>query len=467
MRLRVAFATLGCKLNQLETESLADAFAASGAEVVAATPEAAAESFDLLVLNTCTVTSKAEQKARRIVRQALTARAGAAAIVTGCYAQVEAEAISALGERVFAVRGDAKDSLLGLPAFLADQWDGHGDLAESLREWSAGTGPGAGGDRFAFEPSAFSFHSRPSLKVQDGCDNRCSYCRVCIARGGSVSLDPERALERARALEAGGAAEIALTGINLSQYRCKGLGFPGLLEFLIAGTERVAFRLSSYEPDMVDEAFLAAFANARVRPHVHLAVQSGADPVLAAMGRRYRRDRALAAVRALRAAKRDPFIGADFIVGFPGETDGDALATVELAEECDFSWIHAFRFSPRPGTRAAGLSGRVPERVAGERARALAALARRGKQAYAARWTGVAVEAVLEGTERDDEDEGISIRAFSDEAPSSATSENYLKLRLRSVPEGSRAGQAIVCRIESTCAEAGHYDCIAEYLHDI
>jgi threonylcarbamoyladenosine tRNA methylthiotransferase MtaB len=448
MPLRVAFATLGCKLNQLESESLAAAFAAAGAELVAAEPADASESFDLLVLNSCTVTSKAEQKARRLVRQALAANPRAAAIVTGCYAQVEAGAIAALGDRVFVVGGDAKDSLLGLPGYLAEVWGGRGDLADALRDWSAGAGSGVGGDRFAFEPATFAFHSRPSLKVQDGCDNRCSYCRVCIARGPSVSLAPELALERARALEARGAAEIVLTGVNLSQYRWGELGFPGLLEALIAGTERVAFRLSSYEPDRIDEAFVAAFAKARVRPHVHLAVQSGADPVLAAMGRRYRRGRVLEAVRALRGARRDPFIGADLIVGFPGETDEDARATLELAEECDFAWIHAFRFSPRPGTKAANLPGRVPERVAGERARELAVLARRGKAAYAARWSGAELEAVFEG---------------SDEA----TSENYLKLLLRGVAEGARAGQALVCLFESRCAAAQPYDGVAKYLHNI
>jgi threonylcarbamoyladenosine tRNA methylthiotransferase MtaB len=474
MRLRVAFRTFGCKLNQLETESLADAFARAGAEIVGAEGAAAgtgtAEAVDLVILNTCTVTSKAEQKARRVLRQDLAGHPRSAAIVTGCYAQVEVAAVAALHERVLVVGGDGKDALLGLPGWLADNWDGHGDILDALREWkSAGGGAAAPSaaalGRFAFEPSAFAFHSRPSLKVQDGCDNGCAYCRVRIARGSSVSLDPETVLERARALEAQGKAEIVLTGVNLSQYRHSGLDFALLLERLVAGTESVAFRLSSYEPDRVDEAFLEAFAHPRVRPHVHLAVQSGADPVLAAMGRRYRRDRVIGAVRALRAAKGDPFIGADLIVGFPGETEADADATLALAQECDFAWIHAFRFSPRPGTKAASMPGHVPERIAGVRARALAERAHHGKETYASRWEGAEVRAVLEGHGgADDEDERLLVEAGT-AVPVYATSENYLKLRLREVPESLRAGQAVVCRIDPQRSTEGEFDRYALYLH--
>jgi len=482
MRLRVAFRTLGCKLNQLETESLADAFARSGAEIVrpelvcrsgdAVTGESeapAARAADLLVLNTCTVTSKAEQKARRVLRQALAARPDSAAIVTGCYAQVDAAGVAALHERVVVVSGDSKDSLLELPAWLADNWDGHGDLANALREWSGEgeVGGARAGVRFAFEPSSFVFHSRPSLKVQDGCDNRCAYCRVCIARGPSVSLDPETVVARARALEEAGKAEIVLTGVNLSQYCWGDMGFPGLLERLVAETERVAFRLSSYEPDKVDGPFLAVFSHPRVRPHLHLAVQSGADPILAAMGRRYRRDGVRAAVRALRAARGDPFIGADLIVGFPGESNEDAAATLDLAQACDFAWIHAFCFSPRPGTKAAGLPHRVPERVAGERAQTLALLARRGKEAYAARWIDAEVEAVLEGAASRDDDEASTLAEPVPTRPSYATSENYLKLRLRAVPENARPGQAVACRVEILRGEDRDVDGEAIYLHSI
>jgi threonylcarbamoyladenosine tRNA methylthiotransferase MtaB len=379
MNLKVEFRSLGCKLNQLETESVADAFREAGALVLGCANGAGDGGFaNLVVVNTCTVTSKAEQKARHIARVALAGESGAALILTGCYAQMDPEGLEAIHERILALPGEDKDALLGLAAWLGDNWQGHGDLMQALREWRSGLG-GRRADRFAFQPERFAFHSRPALKIQDGCDKRCAYCRVCLARGPSVSLPAAVALERARSLEASGKAEIVLSGVNLSQYRDGELGFPGLLRLLIEGTSTIAFRVSSFEPDRVDGDFLEAFAHSRVRPHAHLAVQSGSDPLLGRMGRGYRAAVVLAAVEGLRRVKGDPFIACDLIAGFPGETDADFAATLDLVRSCAFAWIHAFPFSARPGTKAYGMAQRVPERVAGERVDVLGALAREGK----------------------------------------------------------------------------------------
>ena len=447
MILNASFRSLGCKLNQLETESLADAFRAAGARVLGSRAEGDDEvegrGADLVLVNTCTVTSKAEQKARRIARAALAANPGAAVLLTGCYAEMDAPGLEALHERIVALPGADKDALLGLAAWLADNWQGHGDLAEALREWRAGLGARSA-DRFAYKPERFRFHSRPALKVQDGCDNRCTYCRVCLARGPSASLPATEALERARDLAASGAAEIVLTGVNLSQYRDGGLGFAGLLRLLVAGTSGVAYRVSSFEPDRVDAEFLEVFADPRVRPHAHLPVQSGSDPVLARMARPYRRARVLEAVAALRRVRGDPFIACDLIAGFPGETEAEFASTLELARECDFAWIHAFPFSARPGTKAWELRPRVPERIAGERVEALTALARAGKAGYAARWLGSELAAVVE----------------SGGPPPHGTSENYLKLRFEEPAIIPAPGQAIRCILIDTCA-SGEVDAIA------
>ena len=437
MPLRVAFHTLGCKLNQLETESFADSFARKGAIVLPFDSDGAGA--DLVVINTCTVTGKAEHKARRAIRLALVANPEAVVLITGCYAQVEAEALGELDARALVLSGSAKDAVLGLPAWLASRRDS-ADLLSELREWLTGVcGLGSGadrgaGDRFAYNPGSFAFHSRPALKVQDGCDNACTFCRVRIARGRASSLAAGEVLARARALEDAGRAEIVLTGVNLSQYRDDELDLPGLLRLLVAGTERVAFRLSSYEPDRIDSSFLDAFAHPRIRPHLHLAVQSGADPVLAGMGRRYRRSDVLGAVSALRRVRNDPFIAADFIAGFPGETDADAAATLELARECDFAWIHAFRFSARPGTTAASLPGQLRKNLSSERAENLSSLGKAGRKAYVDRWIGAEVSAVLENAR--------------DSSATGATTDNYLRLMVRGLPEGLRPGQAMECLIE-------------------
>lgn len=487
--LRVAFQTLGCKLNQLETESVADRFLATGAKIVPFHEEA-----DLYVVNTCTVTSKAEQKARHDIRAALAKVPHAVVVATGCYAQMEPGALAALGERVIVIPGDLKASLLALAEWLSENWQGHGELLHAVQQWqeeiqsaagvaaagtplaamnasaAAGTSLGAlPTDRFAFNPERFAMHSRPALKIQDGCNNRCAYCRVCLARGPSVSLPAQEALARVRKLEQAGKAEVVLTGVNLAQYRDSALGldFSGLLAFLIQGTERINFRISSYEPESIDDAFLAVFANTRVRPHMHLSVQSGCTETLRRMARPYSAERVRRAVLDLRASRHDPFLAADIIAGFPGETDAEFEQTFSLLSELDFAWIHAFPFSPRPGTRAADMKPRIPERIAGERIARLIALAHSGKQSYIERWIGREVEMVVEhegfgqdGAEQFDqaltrrnadahrglpkvgqpEADGISVIAAHSNVRIIGTTENYLKAEAVQKGSGRQSG---------------------------
>jgi threonylcarbamoyladenosine tRNA methylthiotransferase MtaB len=490
---RVAFQTFGCKLNQLETESLADEFRRKGASIVALEDEA-----ELYVLNTCTVTSKAEQKARRLIRSLLGEHPASFALVTGCYAQLESEALAALSEegRLLVVKGEDKSSILGLADFLGEACGSPAEMPELIRRWrrdgyiahdgyvardgefsvdargAGGSSPAAPSSPFDFEPESFAFHSRPSLKIEDGCNNRCSYCRVCLARGKAVSLEAPEVLARLRRLEEAGAPEAVLAGVNLSHYESGGLNFSGLLRYLLDGTSRISLRLSSYEPDRVDAEFLEVFAEPRIRPHVHFAIQSGSDSVLARMGRAYRHDDVLASCEALRRARRDPFLACDLITGFPGETEAEFADTARLAEELGFAWIHAFPFSPRPGTKAFDMSPRVPERVSGERAAVLGELGRKGRAAYIERWLGAEVGAVLEkGPVGEDEEASSRPRPLSgalDRLPSSlsrapsslsrATSENYLKL-LVALPEGDSAkfhpGNEVRCRIRPLPAHAG------------
>jgi threonylcarbamoyladenosine tRNA methylthiotransferase MtaB len=444
--LRVAFQTLGCKLNQLETESVADRFLAAGAEIVPFHIPA-----DLYVVNTCTVTSKAEQKARHDIRVALAKAPHAVVVATGCYAQMEPGALAALGERIVVISGDLKASLLSLARWLSDNWQGHGELLHAVLEWQTELeGDMLSLDRFAFHPERFAMHSRPALKIQDGCDNRCSYCRVCLARGPSVSLPAREALARVRGLEEAGKAEVVLTGVNLAQYRSDGLDFAGLLAFLIKETNSIKFRISSYEPERVDEAFLAAFANSRVRPHMHLSVQSGCTDTLRRMVRPYEAEQIRRAVRSLRVARDDPFLAADIIAGFPGETDAEFEATFDLLSELDFAWIHAFPFSPRPGTRAAAMRPHIPERVAGERVERLLALAGRGKHAYIQRWLGREVEMVVE-------------RETADAPRIIGTTENYLKAEVVTDSIGGmRPGEAVKIMIHDA-SKRGHAE-ITAYL---
>ncbi len=440
MALRVAFRTFGCKLNQAETDSIANSFVRAGALIVDAESTA-----DVVIFNTCTVTSKAEQKARREMRLALRRNPESVAIVTGCYAELDQEAVSAIAPRTLVIPGSKKDHVRAIAAGLVSAALEGLDVLDEARRLSSELS-GRTPDPFAFVPGDARFHTRVQLKIQDGCSNRCAYCRVCLARGRSVSLEPDEALARAAALEASGVAEIVLTGVNLSQYRSGGLDLPGLLEHLIRGTSSVAFRVSSYEPDRVDDAFVRAFALPRVRPHLHLSVQSGSDRVLGAMGRHYTRDQVLRAADAVRAARSDPFIGADIILGFPGESDEDFAATIDVLRRLDPAWVHAFTFSPRPGTRAFDMKPRVPERVAVARAAVVQALAEEGKSRFAARRLGAIVRAVADAHEGIEADEGHGAIV--------ATSAEYLKLLIGGVPAGFRG--EFSCLVDSAATPGAH-----------
>jgi threonylcarbamoyladenosine tRNA methylthiotransferase MtaB len=303
------------------------------------------------------------------------------------------------------------------------------------------------GGPFAFNAGDFSFHSRPSLKIQDGCDHACSYCRVNLARGKCVSLGPETALLRLRELEDRGYGEAVLTGVNINQYRYAAgpesmpagapLDLGGFLNFLLRGTSRIALRLSSLEPEGLTPEFLAVLKNPRIRPHFHLSIQSGSGEILRRMRRWYTPEDAAAAIGELRSCRDDPFIACDIITGFPGETEAEFERTYEFCKNLDFAWIHAFPYSRRPGTEAAAFRPPVSERDATARVEALMDLARKGRAGYIRRWLGKTVEALTEVS-------GNKTAPYT-----RAVSENYLKLAIPNSgnPGGLPPGKVLSCRI--------------------
>ncbi|MFP3042732.1 tRNA (N(6)-L-threonylcarbamoyladenosine(37)-C(2))-methylthiotransferase MtaB [Treponema primitia] len=443
--------TLGCKLNQIEGESIAEAFSREGFSV------SAGDFADILVINTCTVTSKSEQKARRLIRKALKDNPGSCIIVTGCYAQLEADGIAALAEgeprRLFVLTGDHKTFLLDLPRYLRDTLDtGLSQALERFLEQGRAEAPRDPLDPFRFNVTDFSFHSRPFMKIQDGCNHACSYCRVSLARGPSVSLDAETLLSRLRALEDAGHGEAVLTGVNLNQYCSAGLDLGGILEYLLANTQTIALRLSSLEPDGMTEPFLRILSNRRIRPHFHLSIQSGSPQILERMRRSYGPATVENAVRRLRTLREDPFLACDIITGFPGETPGEFAKTHELCRQAGFAWIHAFPYSRRPGTEAWNFTESVPEREAVSRVESLINLARQGRAAYIGRWSGKTVEAIAE-----DGRQGAAMIALS---------ENYLKLCLSPQPGQPLPppGTVLQCRVLGLPKPAEpHFDAIAEF----
>ena len=448
---KVHFETLGCKLNQIESESAARAFEENGfsAELKPCTSSCEPDTETVLcIVNTCTVTTKAEQKARRIIRLLLEKFPASSVLVTGCYAEVEPAEIRAINERVAVLAGKKKDFLVELPALINKY------LSENVKESSAfspvsftsflqsvSDASVLKNSVFRLATDTFKYHSRASIKIQDGCNNNCAYCRIHFARGKSVSLAAEEVLSRVAALEKAGQAEVVLTGVNLSQYVSKAgeksFRFADLLEYLLANTERINFRISSLYPDIVDEKLCAIIKSPRVRPHFHLSVQSGSDRILTLMKRPYNSERVTGAAEMLRKAKPGCFLACDIIAGFPGETDEDFQLTMDVMKKADFTWIHAFPFSPRPGTEAYSMKPKVPESVSKKRVAVLTEFASNQKREYISRFIGKERAAIVEKRRMPD------FRAVTD---------NFLHIRLEKSPlfdAESLGGTEVLVRIDS------------------
>ena len=423
--MRVAFPVFGCKLNQSESEALASAFRSQGFFIVSPFEDA-----DLYIVNTCAVTSKSEQKARRIMRKLSREHEHAVLIITGCYAQLERESLQNLVPRGVILPHEEKDMLLDLPGFLAQSQPPYSSrgILSFLSENDRNTPR----DQrvFRFRNDEYSYHSRCFVKIQDGCDNRCSYCIVPLARGNSVSRSLREIVDEVRVLEEKGYGEIVLTGVNISSYRHEEHSLASLLDTLLTESRNVRFRLSSLEPEMFSDHLFALFQSDRVCPHIHLPVQSGSDRVLKLMRRKYTSKTVRSVIHRLRNCLDDPFIAGDVIVGFPGEGEEDFVQTADLVRDCDITRLHVFQFSTRPGTSAEGMPGKVPEITAKNRSRILRQMSEEQLRRYRSRWINRRAEVVLE------EQKQFQNRLFY-----TGLTENYLKVKCTDgVPQSARPG---------------------------
>lgn len=369
----VALVNLGCRVNRVELDLMASELERAGVALVGE------EEASAVVVNTCAVTGEAEAKTRKAVRRAAGLPQGPLVVATGCVANLFSEELSALAPNVVVEREKSR-------------------VAARVLE-GLGLAAGAGGraepapcDSGAVTPTG---RTRPGIKIQDGCDNRCTYCIVWRARGAARSEAPDRVLSEVRAAMARGAHEVVLTGINLGSYRAsdgrgRELDLPALLELLLAetGVERV--RLSSIEPPDVTARLCSVMAasGGRVAPFLHVCLQSGCDETLRRMARVYRTDLFRRVAETARSHVPDIALSTDLIVGFPGETEEEFGRSLAFCREMRFSWMHVFRYSRRPGTPAATMPGQVPADVCAERGRRARGLAREMRLAEATRLVG-------------------------------------------------------------------------------
>ena len=409
---QIHFETLGCKLNQIESESVARKFidANFSVQMENSTAEGKIDYETILcIINTCTVTSKAEQKARRIFRLVLQKFPHGILIITGCYAQLDGAFIESMDRRIIVLPGQQKDLLFFLPNFLKEnckvlepsKYEDRRELLQTFFEAEKKAFFEKNKTDFLLSTDTFLQHSRASIKIQDGCNNHCTYCRIRLARGKSLSLSPATILERIKKLEENNQQEVVITGVNLSQYAQhfedgSSCDLAALLDFILKNTKNIALRISSLYPQRVDTALCKVLDNPRVQPHFHLSIQSGSEKILSSMNRPYQKEQVLNAVSQIRAIKPDAFLACDIIVGFPGETEEDFLQTYELCEKCNFSWIHVFPFSPRPGTEAFSMPNQIPSAIKNERVKKLTLLAEKQKEQYLCNFVGKNRPAIIE-----------------------------------------------------------------------
>lgn len=373
---RFAVVNLGCKVNRVEADGFERLLAGRGGA-----PSSQAEA-DLIVVNTCTVTGEAEKKTRKAVRHALAANEEAPVIVTGCATEIDAAAYEALGSRVTVVP--------------------KAGMALYLEEGAFPSRPPAG----AASVLPADGRTRIGIKVQDGCDNACTYCIVHVARGRATSRNGDEVVAEAAALARAGVREIVLTGINLGSYDADGLDLADLCRRLLDETadlhgpdeEPCRFRIGSIEPMDVSMDFIGLLAEAggRLCRHLHLPLQSGSSKVLREMGRPYDAEEYRQLVDYLRAMMPEIALTTDIIVGFPGETDEDFADTCDLARYAAFSKIHVFPYSRREGTPAAGRPDQVAPDVKAARAAVLRALSDKLAAADRAARAGTAELALVE-----------------------------------------------------------------------
>ena len=467
----IHFETLGCKLNQVESEGSASLFFKAGFEISMSPYSAKTaenQNVILCVVNTCTVTAKAEQKARRIIRLLLSKCPQCAVLVTGCYAQNSKDEILAIDKRVCVLGGQYKGHLSEIPELLLKNDSLKGEelsafIQKSFAPVYSSARPGEIQLPFKLVPDNFLHHSRSSLKIQDGCNCVCTYCAIRLARGKSVSIDAQEAIDRVKALEQAGQKEVVITTVNISQYRGKWkegtVNFAGLLKLMLENTSTIRFRISSLYPEIVNEELASIVADPRVCPHFHISVQSGSDSVLARMKRPYKIEAVYRACTLLKKAKKNPFLACDIIAGFPGETDEDFDLTMKMLKECGFTFVHAFPFSARPGTEAYKMRPMVPNSVAGQRVEKLEEYNSHSKSEYIKSFEGQVLSAVCETVHRP--------RLFANRVVLHAVTENFLHCQLvfskkDVLPQPGTLVQVKIRRPLNTSEVTGESDTLAE-----
>ena len=360
---KVAFKTLGCRLNQYETDALITNFDEAGYQLVGFD-----ETPDVVIVNTCTVTNQSDQKSRTVISQAARKNKDAVVVVTGCMANHFKEKLESQENITFVVENNRKSSILSL---IDAHFSGEILHPDKLPQ-----------NVFSYEPVRKSMHTRSAVKIQDGCDNFCTFCIIPMVRGRAVSRSVADVLENVRKTIENGFKEIVITGVNIGRYEDGEVHFEDLLARILEVPGDFRVRISSLEPDGFGDRFVDLFSHPKLMPHLHLCLQSGSEKTLLRMRRMYDVEQFRKTIRQFRSVYPDFNFTSDIIVGFPGETEEEFQQTLDAVKEFNFSHVHTFKYSVRKGTRAERLENHVPEKIKNERSALIRQLSEENKLRY-------------------------------------------------------------------------------------
>ncbi|MEA3444886.1 MAG: tRNA (N(6)-L-threonylcarbamoyladenosine(37)-C(2))-methylthiotransferase MtaB [Bacteroidota bacterium] len=377
MKKKIAFKTLGCRLNQYETDSLISQFGKEGYDVVGFNDEA-----DVYVVNTCTVTNQSDHKSRNIIKQATRKGKEPVVVVTGCMANNKKVSLLRQDKVSYVVENRQKGSIFSI---IDKHFDGEITLPDNYES-----------DPFNFEIGDRSLHVRGLVKIQDGCNNFCTFCIIPFVRGQAISRPVNDVLENVRQLVKSGYKEIVLTGVNIGRYEFGSVNFEDLVEKILELEGDFRIRISSIEPEGFGDKLFGLMNHPKLVPHMHICLQSGSEKILHNMRRMYTASEFSLMVDKLKKQRPDINLTTDMIVGFPGETEEDHRQSLAMVEKIGFSHVHTFKYSERDGTRAVRMEGKVPGPVMSQRSEDIRQLSERLKREYRSGFIGKTQSVIIE-----------------------------------------------------------------------
>ncbi|MCX7913220.1 MAG: tRNA (N(6)-L-threonylcarbamoyladenosine(37)-C(2))-methylthiotransferase MtaB [Thermodesulfovibrionales bacterium] len=400
--MKFAILTLGCKTNQAESNYIEKALFELGHEIV----DKDLERPEICIINTCAVTAKAEQQSRQLIQRYL--KKNVKVIVTGCYSQYYPEKVKAIDSNIIILNNEHKDdvSKIIIPTF-----------SKNFK---------------ASERTYIPKRHRPTVKIQDGCNNSCTYCIVPLIRGSARSVPPHKIVREIISYENSGFKEVVLTGIHIGSYGCDlnpPLSISKLLKLILEKTKVIRLRLSSLEVNEVNDELLETMSSDRICKHLHIPLQSGDDKILKNMNRQYTMKEYIKKIQKILYLFGEIGLGTDVIVGFPGEDDKAFRNTEDLIKNIPFTYIHVFSFSPRPGTKAATLPMQVDENSKKERSKKLKILGQEKKRLYIYKNIGKIKNVIVES----ESEEGFN-----------GTTEDYIKVL---IPKNQGVKEGIIFKI--------------------